>query len=111
MRKEPSDGELEATWGSFLFEDTITNDRHCALDKERLLAMDKNLVFEKLKRLPDEKKRAVSLFLHQHTQTPPLSYKSVANHFDVDIAAVNGILSYGRYLFFNILEEALRDDK
>jgi hypothetical protein len=52
-------------------------------------------------------KETIALFLYQHTNNPPLSYQAVASRFDIDIAAVNGILSYGRYLFFNILSALL----
>lgn len=86
--------ELTEFLRSFLFEDAIKNDRHHTLDKEKALKLYKNLIFAKLSALSEEKQKTLSLFLHQHPHTPPHSYRDVTNHFNIDIAAANGILNY-----------------
>jgi hypothetical protein len=109
MQNELDEQELKRIWLSFLYKETIENDRHCSLDKKALLELDSRPVFDKILSLQIEQKRAVTLFLYQHTNNPPLSYQAVASRFNIDIAAVNGILSYGRYLFFNILSALLEE--
>ncbi len=103
--------ELSRLWRSFLFNETVKNDKHHTINKERLSTIDNDAALKTLYELSSEQQEAIALFLYQHSHKPPLPYKVVAKHFDVDIAAVNGILSYGGYLFFNILDGLLKNDQ
>lgn len=109
MQNKFDEKALKTLWLSFLYKETIENDRHSLLDKKAALGLDSRSVFDEILKLQTEQKRAVAVFLYQHTSAPPLSYQAVASRFDIEIAAINGILSYGRYLFFNILSALLEE--